>query len=136
METNNHADVDKAVQSHDKLRERQIDNCPHDDELAIFCQSHDMALCNDCYFADHATCGKGMTLKQAASSQINQFETILAQCGEALDSCKDMQSRMMRQEGLEEEVLKKVNKQYEQLKAIIDEQKLEAHNIIKHLESV
>lgn len=43
---------------------------------------------------------------------------------------------MMRQEGLEEEVLKKVNKQYEQLKNIIDEQKLEAHNIIKHLESV
>lgn len=77
-----------------------------------------------------------MTLKQAASSQIGQFETILAQCGEALESTSDMQYRMMRQEGLEEEVLKKVNKQYDQLKAIVDEQKLEAQNIIKHLESV
>ena len=47
-----------------------------------------------------------------------------------------MQYRVMWQEGLEEEVLKKVNKQYEQLKAIIDEQKVEAQNIIRHLESV
>lgn len=126
-------DGDRAT---DKKMERQIEICAHDQELAIFCQAHDMALCNDCYFSEHGTCGKGMTLKQAASTQISQYETILAQCAEAVESCSDMQYRMMRQEGLEEEVLKKVNKQYDQLKAIVDEQKLEAHNIIKHLESV
>jgi hypothetical protein len=98
-----------------------IESCPHSDELAIFCQSHDMALCNDCYFADHQKFGQGKTLKQACLSQITQFESILTQCDEALSACSDMQSRVMRQEGLEEEVLKKVNRQYEQLKNIIDE---------------
>jgi len=113
-----------------------IENCEHINELSVFCQAHDMALCNDCYFENHTSCGKGMTLKQAASQQIVQFENILNECGEALDSCSDMQNRLQKQEGLEEEVLKKVNKQYEQLKAIIDEQKIEAQNTIKHLESV
>ena len=62
--------VNDVITQGDKKLERQIDNCPHDQELAIFCQAHDMALCNDCYFSDHGCCGKGQTLKQAASSQI------------------------------------------------------------------
>lgn len=33
METNNQAEHDKQVM----MRERTIENCPHDDELAIFC---------------------------------------------------------------------------------------------------
>ena len=57
-----------------------------------------------------------MTLKQASTNQISQLEQILTQCQQSLDQCKDMQNIALNQEGLEEEVLKKVNRQFEQLK--------------------
>ena len=47
-----------------------------------------------------------------------------------------MQSRVANQVGLEEEILSKVEEQYNTLKSIIDEQKDNAKNIIKNLESV
>jgi hypothetical protein len=43
---------------------------------------------------------------------------------------------MLNQESLEEEVTKKVNQQFEQLKNIIELQKIEAQTTIKNLESV
>ena len=95
-----------------------------------------MALCNDCYFDFHGTCGKGMTLKQAAALQISNFEQILNQNKTAFDECSQMTITVERQEGIEEEVIKKVNKQYDQLKAIIDEQRIEAQETIKNLESI
>lgn len=96
-----------------------------------------MAMCNECYFnSNQNQRGKGMTLKQASTNQISQLESIMSQCQQSLDQCKNMQDIALNQEGLEEEVLKKVNRQFEQLKQIIDEQKSEAQQIIKHLESV
>ena len=47
-----------------------------------------------------------------------------------------MQERMANQVGLEDEILAKVDDQYNTLKSIIDEQKENAKNIIRHLESV
>ena len=47
-----------------------------------------------------------------------------------------MTNTVERQEGIEEEVVKKVNKQYDQLKAIIDEQRIVAQETIKNLESI
>lgn len=47
-----------------------------------------------------------------------------------------MQQRVANQVGLEDEILQKVELQYNNLKGIIDEQKESAKNIIKHLESV
>ena len=109
--------------------------CPAD-QLQTFCRKCDQALCNDCYFEYHGTCGKGMTLKQAAALQISQFEAILNSNNTAFGSCSEMATQVERQEGIEEEVIKKVNKQYDQLKAIIDEQRLVAQDTIKNLESI
>ena len=97
---------------------------------------HDQALCNDCYFDYHANCGKGQTLKAAAAQQIAQFEAILNENQTAFASCSDMTNTVERQEGIEEEVVKKVNRQYDQLKAIIDEQRILAQETIKNLESI
>ena len=47
-----------------------------------------------------------------------------------------MQLRVANQVGLEDEILQKVEEQYNNLKGIIDEQKESAKNIIKNLESV
>jgi len=47
-----------------------------------------------------------------------------------------MQQRVANQVGLEDEILLKVDEQYNNLKSIIDEQKESAKNIIKNLESV
>ena len=47
-----------------------------------------------------------------------------------------MTNTVERQEGIEEEVVKKVNRQYDQLKAIIDEQRILAQETIKNLESI
>lgn len=55
----------KPIPSESPLKE--VSMCEHPDELATYCRIHDMALCNDCYFDNHGTCGKGMTLKQAAT---------------------------------------------------------------------
>lgn len=51
-----------------------------------------------------------MTLKKAAAEQIARLEQILNQVGDALGSCSDMQNSVLNQEGLEEELLKKVNR--------------------------
>jgi len=47
-----------------------------------------------------------------------------------------MQRRVASQVGLEEEIMSKVDEQYNNLKGIIDEQKEHAKNIIRNLESV
>ena len=47
-----------------------------------------------------------------------------------------MQRRVASQVGLEEEIMAKVDEQYNNLKSIIDEQKDDAKNIIRNLESV
>ena len=47
-----------------------------------------------------------------------------------------MQQRVANQVGLEDEILQKVDQQYNNLKSIIDEQKESAKNIIRNLESV
>jgi hypothetical protein len=47
-----------------------------------------------------------------------------------------MQRRVASQVGLEEEIMYKVDEQYNNLKGIIDEQKENAKNIIRNLESV
>ena len=47
-----------------------------------------------------------------------------------------MQKRVASQVGLEEEIMAKVDEQYNNLKSIIDEQKDSAKNIIRNLESV
>ena len=47
-----------------------------------------------------------------------------------------MQQRVANQVGLEDEILNKVEEQYNNLKSIIDEQKESAKNIIRNLESV
>ena len=47
-----------------------------------------------------------------------------------------MPNRVASQVGLEEEIMAKVDEQYNNLKSIIDEQKDSAKNIIRNLESV
>lgn len=47
-----------------------------------------------------------------------------------------MQDGLLKQESLESEIVHKVNKQFDQLKSIIDDQKIEAQNTIRNLESV
>jgi hypothetical protein len=47
-----------------------------------------------------------------------------------------MQSKASNQVGLEDEILKKVEERFDELKHIIDEQKDHAQTIIKNLESV
>lgn len=114
----------------------EIGMCEHEDELQTYCRIHDQALCNDCYFDYHGGCGRGMTLRQAASQQINQFEELLAQTNSAFETCFSMKNTVEQQEGIEEEVVKKVQRQYDQLKAIVDEQREKAFLTIKNLESI
>ncbi len=47
-----------------------------------------------------------------------------------------MKNTVMEQEGIEEEVVKKVQQQYDKLTAIVDEQREQAFLTIKHLESI
>ena len=47
-----------------------------------------------------------------------------------------MQSSLVNQESLESEIVKKVDQQFDGLKKIIDDQKKNAENTIKNLESV
>ena len=110
--------------------------CEHDDSLTTYCRICDMALCNDCYFDYHGGCGRGMTLKQASTNQISTFEELLANTNAALHDCNNMKTTVMEQEGIEEEVVKKVQAQYNKLTAIVDEQRENAYLTIKHLESI
>ena len=90
---------------------KKIQSCPHNDELAVYCPApYSMAFCNDCFFEQEGRYGKGMTLKKAAAEQIARLEQILNQVGDALGSCSDLQNSVLNQEGLEEELLKKVNR--------------------------
>ena len=104
----------------------EIGMCEHEDDLATYCKIHDQALCNDCYFDLHSGCGRGMTLKQASQLQIGNFEELLNQTQAAFQECSAMKSTVMEQEGIEEEVIKKVSQQYERLTAIVDEQREQA----------
>ena len=47
-----------------------------------------------------------------------------------------MKNTVLEQEGIEEEVIKKVQQQYDRLTAIVDEQREQAFLTIKHLESI
>ena len=115
---------------------KEISMCPHEDALATYCKVCDMAMCNDCYFEDHVTCGRGMTLKQASTLQINRFEELLNQTTTAFNDCNQMKEHVVKQEGIEEEVIKKVHEQYGKLTDIVGQQREEAIQTIKHLESI
>ena len=111
--------------------------CEHSDYV-VFCQNHEKILCLDCALGDHQNCGgqKAKTLKVAAQEQVTRFEEILHNCKEHQSQCAQMQQRVASQVGLEDEILQKVDDQYNTLKQIIDEQKESAKNIIRNLESV
>lgn len=47
-----------------------------------------------------------------------------------------MTTTVLEQEGIEEEVIKKVKQQYDRLTKIVDEQREQAFLTIKHLESI
>lgn len=49
-----------------------------------------------------------MTLKQASTLQIGLFEELLEQTNSAFTECSSMKNTVMEQEGIEEEVVKKV----------------------------
>lgn len=118
------------------VEEKIIGMCQHEGLLQTYCRNHDQALCNDCYFEDHGSCGRGMTLKQAATQQIEQFKSVLGESNDQYTSCFSMKNTVQQQMGIEEEVVEKVDKQYEHLKTIVDEQRSEAFNTIKNLESI
>lgn len=59
-----------ASQAPPKAQPKEVGKCEHHNELRTYCNNHDMALCNDCYFDKHNGCGRGMTLKQASAVQI------------------------------------------------------------------
>jgi len=54
-----------------------------------------------------------MTLKQASTLQIGLFEDLLNETNVAYASCSTMKTIVMEQEGIEEEVIKKVQHQYD-----------------------
>lgn len=93
-----------------------------------------MILCLDCALADQSF--KVKTLKMAAQETVAKFDDILNACKEHQTQCAGMQRRVASQVGLEEEIMMKVDEQYNNLKSIIDEQKEGAKNIIRNLESV
>ena len=64
------------------------------------------------------------------------FEELLNQTKTALEECSTMKNTVQEQEGIEEEVIKKVQHQYAKLTAIVDEQREKAFLTIKHLESI
>ena len=116
----------------------QIQTCPHTDELTVFVGApHNIALCNDCYFEQVATFGKkGQTLRKASTEQISSLENVLITVSDSVQSCEDLQTNIGGIESLEAEVIQMVERQFEQLKSVIDEKKADASNTIKHLESV
>lgn len=128
--------VETQKQTDTDPKNKEIGMCEHSDSLQTYCRNHDQALCNDCYFDNHGSCGRGMTLKQAATQQIDSFKEVLSATEKEYGSCSSMSTTVTQQEGIEEEVIKKVNHQYEQLKHIVDEQRNEAFNTIKNLESI
>jgi hypothetical protein len=67
---------------------------------------------------------------------IQHLQTIQEQCTSNLQKCQDMEEQIKNQERLEDEITTKVNREFDYLKSIIDEQKERATNIISNLESV
>ena len=114
-------EVVQEVVQEKKEPEKMISMCEHVDQLQTYCIRCDMALCNDCYFENHVQCGRGMTLKQAATQQIDKFKGVLKDTTDHYESCSTMKNTVQQQMGIEEEVIEKVDKQYEQLKMIVDE---------------
>ena len=131
--SNNEAEVQPAQPPKEV---EEISMCPHEDALATYCKVCDMAMCNDCYFEEHVTCGRGMTLKQASTLQINRFQELFDNTSKAFEDCSQMKENVVRQEGIEEEVIKKVHEQYGKLTDIVGQQREEAIQTIKHLESI
>lgn len=92
----------------------KIQTCPHEDELAVYCPApHYVAFCNDCYFEQQNKYAGSTTIKKAAIEQISKLESVFQIANEALRSCSDMQNHMLNQESLEEEVIKKCNRQFD-----------------------
>lgn len=75
-------------------------------------------------------------MKKAALQQIAELESIFKQIGDSVKSCSDMQDSIIKQESLESEIVQKVDRQFDLLKSIIDDQRTEAQNTIRNLESV
>jgi len=61
---------------------------------------------------------------------------MLSQINQAFTDCKNMKQNVVEQEGIEEEVIKKVSEQYSRLTEIVNEQREEAFLTIKNLESI
>ena len=112
----------------------QIQYCDHEGEYQAYCPTRNMILCLDCALADQSY--KVKTLKMAAQETVAKFDEILNACRDHQSQCAGMQRRVASQVGLEEEIMAKVDEQYNNLKSIIDEQKDSAKNIIRNLESV
>ena len=74
----------------------EITTCAHEDQLQTYCRRCDMALCNDCYFEYHVSCGKGQTLKAAAAQQITQFEQLLNDNNTSFAQCSEMANTVER----------------------------------------
>ncbi len=119
-------------------KQTKIQTCEHADDIAIFVgPPKNIALCNDCYFEQQDIYGKkGQTMKKAALQQITELESLEKIIAEQVRSCSQIQDSVINEESLESEIARKVNRQFDQLKTIIDEQKVEAHNTVKYLESV
>jgi DNA repair exonuclease SbcCD ATPase subunit len=75
-------------------------------------------------------------LRKACTEQISSLENVLITVSDSVQSCEDLQTNIGGMESLETEVIQKVERQFEQLKSVIDEKKADATNTIKHLESV
>ena len=65
-----------------------------------------------------------MTLKQASAEQVGLFEKLLDETQLAYTECSGMKDSVERQEGIEDEVKKKVEEEYKRLTEIVDEQRL------------
>ena len=115
--------------------ESNLRTCGHQGLLS-FCANHELAVCAECYFSEHKGCSDSMLLKEACQEFIRKFEAIKNQAEENRTNCSSMQKRVSEQVDLEDEIMKKVEQQYDALKMIIDEQKEHATQIIKNLESV
>ena len=78
-------------------------------------------MCNECYFENQEHWGKTLTLKQAANMHLQHLEQIQNEAGANLQKCTDMQEQIRSQERLEDEIIKKVDKEFDYLKEIIDQ---------------
>jgi len=62
-----------------------------------------------------------MTLKQASTEQVGLFQKLLEDTQTNYTSCSSMKESVEKQEGIEEEVKKKVEDEYKRLTEIVDE---------------